>query len=241
MIRTVLITGGAKRLGAAMVIAFHAQGYRVLIHYGQSENEAIALKKQLNALRRNSCNIFKADLNSACQVENLAIAIKNDTDSLDILINNASQFFATPLGQSHQKQWDNLVNPNVRAPYFLTQSLIPLLEKTNGCVINMHDIHAQRPLDDHSIYCLSKAALTMLTLSQAKELAPNIRVNGIAPGAIIWPEKASNNYTKSTLEKIPLKRCGNVDDIVDTALFLSKSTYITGQTINVDGGRSLFQ
>jgi pteridine reductase len=241
MNKSVLITGGAKRLGAAMAKAFHTQGYHVFVHYNHSYDDATALQQELNTIRHDSCDILKADLSDIQQVTFLAVSIKGKTDQLDVLVNNASQFFPTPLGDAQAEQWDQLINPNVKAPYFLTQALISHLEKAHGCVINMHDIHAQRPLDEHSIYCLSKAALTMLTQSQAKELAPNIRVNGIAPGAIIWPEQATHSYEKSILEKIPLNRCGNVEDIINTALFLTQSTYITGQTINVDGGRSLHQ
>lgn len=236
-----LITGGAQRLGAAMAKAFHQEGYNLILHYRKSQHAANTLQQELNDLRANSCQIIQADLDDNIQINNLANLIKDNHSKLDLLINNASSFFPTDIDSATQAQWDQLINPNVKAPYFLTQALIPLLKKAEGNVINMQDIHAQRPLAGHSIYCTSKAALGMLTQSLAKELAPEIRVNGIAPGAILWPEQSNEDQENEILNKIPLKRCGSPDDIVRTALFLASSPYITGQTINVDGGRSLNQ
>jgi len=245
--KTVLITGSSQRLGAAMIKAFHEQGCKVLIHYFQSKNAAETLANELNQLRPDSAFICGGKLSDT---RSLAKQVSELTDQLDILINNASSFYPTPVGEITSEHWDDLFESNAKAPLLLTQALLPLLKnatETSGDasnVINMIDIHAQTPLKDHTVYCMAKAANQMMTQSLAKELAPDIRVNGIAPGAILWPDQAgdvSNEYKQQTMEKIPSQRLGQIEEIVETALFLANGPgYITGEIISVDGGRRLY-
>jgi len=245
--KTVLITGSSQRLGAAMIKAFHAQGCKVLIHYFQSKSAAETLANELNQLRSDSAFICGGKLSDT---RSLAKQVSELTDQLDILINNASSFYPTPVGEITPEHWDDLFESNAKAPLLLTQALLPLLKNATersgnaSSVINMIDIHAQTPLKDHTVYCMAKAANQMMTQSLAKELAPNIRVNGIAPGAILWPDQAgdvSNEYKQQTMEKIPSQRLGQIEEIVETALFLANGPgYITGEIISVDGGRRLY-
>ena len=245
--KTVLITGSSQRLGAAMIKAFHAQGCKVLIHYFQSKSAAETLANELNQLRPDSAFICGGKLSDT---RSLAKQVSELTDQLDILINNASSFYPTPVGEITPEHWDDLFESNAKAPLLLTQALLPLLKNATersgnaSSVINMIDIHAQTPLKDHTVYCMAKAANQMMTQSLAKELAPNIRVNGIAPGAILWPDQAgdvSNEYKQQTMEKIPSQRLGQIEEIVETALFLANGpAYITGEIISVDGGRRLY-
>ncbi|MFC3150869.1 pteridine reductase [Litoribrevibacter euphylliae] len=245
--KTILITGASQRLGAAMTRAFHQNDFTVIIHYNQSHTEADALATELNELCPNSAFLCQGKLSDIEKIKEQVTAI---TDHLDVLINNASSFYPTQIGEVSETQWDDLFESNAKAPLFLTQALLPLLNKrheknnTPGSVINMLDIHAQRPLKDHTVYCMAKAANQMMTQSLAKELAPRIRVNGIAPGAILWPDQdgeIANSYKQQTLEKIPSQRLGSIEDIVETALFLGCGpSYITGEIISVDGGRRLY-
>lgn len=230
-----------------MIKAFHAQGCKVLIHYFQSKSAAETLANELNQLRPDSAFICGGKLSDT---RSLAKQVSELTDQLDILINNASSFYPTPVGEITPEHWDDLFESNAKAPLLLTQALLPLLENATersgqaSSVINMIDIHAQTPLKDHTVYCMAKAANQMMTQSLAKELAPNIRVNGIAPGAILWPDQAgdvSNEYKQQTMEKIPSQRLGQIEEIVETALFLANGPgYITGEIISVDGGRRLY-
>lgn len=243
----ILITGASQRLGAAMARAFHHQGFTVIIHYHQSHSEADALMAELNKLRVNSAHLCQGKLSDIPQITEQVSAI---TDRLDVLINNASSFYPTQMGEITNDHWNDLFESNAKAPLFLTQALLPLLtrpapeQEQPSCVINMLDIHAQRPLKGHTVYCMAKAANQMMTLSLAKELAPDVRVNGIAPGAILWPDQegdVSESYKLQTLNKIPAARMGSIEDIVDTALFLGCGpSYITGEIISVDGGRRLY-
>lgn len=238
-----LITGSARRIGAQLSRRLHANNYRVVIHYLNSETEAKALADELNAERADSAIALKADLNKPGEIDALAKAAVQQWQRLDVLINNASSFYPTPVGQASPEQWDDLINSNLKAPFFLTQALVPALREAGGCVLNIADIHADRPLKNHPIYCAAKAGNVMLTKSLARELAPEIRVNGIAPGAILWPEHSGefNDFDKQKiLSKIPLERHGDPSDIAETALFLiTRAPYITGQIISVDGGRTL--
>lgn len=230
-----------------MIKAFHAQGCKVLIHYFQSKSAAETLANELNQLRPDSAFICGGKLSDT---RSLAKQVSELTDQLDILINNASSFYPTPVGEITPEHWDDLFESNAKAPLLLTQALLPLLKNATersgnaSSVINMIDIHAQTPLKDHTVYCMAKAANQMMTQSLAKELAPNIRVNGIAPGAILWPDQAgdvSNEYKQQTMEKIPSQRLGQIEEIVETALFLANGPgYITGEIISVDGGRRLY-
>ncbi len=243
----ILITGASQRLGAAMARAFHQRGFTVILHYYRSQQAAEALADTLNHQRAGSAHLCQGKLSDVDVISKQVHAI---TDRLDVLINNASSFYPTPAGEMSESQWEDLFESNAKAPLFLTQALLPLLRKSYSeqtkpsSVINMLDIHAQRPLAQHTLYCMAKAANQMMTLSLAKELAPQIRVNGIAPGAILWPDQdgsVSENYKQQTLEKIPSQRLGKVSDIVDTALFLGDGPdYITGEIISVDGGRRLY-
>lgn len=238
-----LVTGAARRIGAQLCRRLHASNYRIVIHYQRSEAEAKALAEEFNAERADSAVTFRADLNQLGELEALAVAAVNQWGHIDVLINNASSFYPTPVGQASPEQWDELVNSNLKAPFFLTQALAPALRKTGGCVLNIADIHADRPLKNHPIYCAAKAGNVMLTKSLARELAPEVRVNGIAPGAILWPEQDAELKEvdkQKILSKIPLERHGDPSDIAETALFfITRAPYITGQIISVDGGRTL--
>ncbi len=238
--KTALITGGAVRIGAQIVKTLHENNYRVLVHCHQSKKNAQILCNELNTKISNSAEIVCTDLKSLSNIEKLSSKI----ESIDLLINNASVFYPTPLPQTKHEDWDNLINVNLKAPYFLSTLLSNKLSSRNGSIINIVDIHSERPLRNHPIYSISKAGLKMLTLSLAKELAPNVRVNGISPGSIIWPQtkgSISDNQKKIMLDRVALKRQGNPKDIAEAVLFLVESDYITGQIINIDGGRTLYQ
>jgi len=238
--KTALITGGAIRIGAQIVKTLHENNYRVLVHYHQSKKNAQILCNELNTKISNSAEMVCTDLNSLSNIEKLSSKI----ESIDLLINNASVFYPTPLPQTKHEDWDNLINVNLKAPYFLATLLSNKLSSRNGSIINIVDIHSERPLRNHPIYSISKAGLKMLTLSLAKELAPNVRVNGISPGSIIWPQtkgSISDNQKKIMLDRVALKRQGKPKDIAEAVLFLVESDYITGQIINIDGGRTLYQ
>ena len=235
-----LVTGSAKRLGRQIISQLHQAGYRVIIHYNQSATDANNLASSLNQQRPDSALTIQANLLDEQAVQLLANKALASFNRLDVLINNASSFYATPLGSATLANWDDLFGSNVKAPYFLCKALAPALAANKGCIINMVDIHAQQPLQDHSIYCMAKAALLMMTKSLARELAPTIRVNGIAPGAILWPSQQLAEADKAAiLQQIPLQRTGSPEDIANTVLFLLQSPYISGQIIAVDGGRSL--
>ncbi len=238
--KTALITGGAVRIGAQIVKTLHENNYRVLVHCHQSKKNAQILCNELNTKISNSAEMVCTNLNSLSNIEKLSSKI----ESIDLLINNASVFYPTPLPQTKHEDWDNLINVNLKAPYFLATLLSNKLSSRNGSIINIVDIHSERPLRNHPIYSISKAGLKMLTLSLAKELAPNVRVNGISPGSIIWPQtkgSISDNQKKIMLDRVALKRQGKPKDIAEAVLFLVESDYITGQIINIDGGRTLYQ
>ncbi len=238
-----LITGSAKRLGRTMIETLHRTGYRVIIHYNQSRAAADTLAAMLNQQRAHSAAVIQADLLDEANWPALAQQAVTCFNRLDVLVNNASGFYPTPLTTATTAQWQDLFGSNVKAPYFLSQALAPELAKHKGAIVNMVDIHAEKPLAQHSLYCMAKAALLMMTKSLACELAPTIRVNGIAPGAILWPTEqavALKEQDKAAiLAQIPLEQLGTPDDIAQTLLFLLQAPYITGQIIAVDGGRSL--
>lgn len=236
-----LVTGSAKRIGAALIEALHERGYRVLIHYRDSAEAARAAAQRLNRKRPDSAHTLAARLESVAEVRALGQAAANHWGRLDVLINNASSFYATPMEEADESDWEVLMGSNLRGPFFLSQTLLPALRSSLGCIINMVDIHADRPLANHPIYCAAKAGLAMLTRSMARDLAPEIRVNGIAPGAILWPEyePPTEEEEHQILRRIPAHRLGNPQDIVRTALFLIEDApYINGQIIAVDGGKS---
>ena len=236
----VLITGGARRVGAEIARTLHAAGANVLIHYRSSAAAAIALADQFNTLRAHSAAIFAAHLLDPEAPDKLIAAALLNFGRLDILINNASSFYPTPVGSITLPQWDDLVGTNMMAPLFLSQAAAPSLRAQRGLIINMIDIHALRPLKAHPVYSAAKAGLAMLTRSLARELGPEIRVNGIAPGPVLWPEDMDETLKREIIDKTALKRHGTPQDIARTALFLAKDAgYITGQIIAVDGGRGI--
>lgn len=238
-----LITGGARRIGAAIAATLHEAGYNIALHYRHSTGEAQALTEKFNQQRSNSAMSFAADLNQLNEIQQLAREVLQTWQRLDVLINNASSFFPTPLEKATEAQWNDLMNSNLKAPFFLAQAFADELRRHAGCIINIADIHADRPLRQHPIYCAAKAGNVMLSKSLARELAPQVRVNGIAPGAILWPEQEGPTdefAQQEILRKIPLGRSGNPQDIARTVKFLVQDApYITGQIITVDGGRSL--
>ncbi len=237
-----LITGGAQRIGAAVARRLHEAGYRVLIHYRRSADSARALCSELNARRPDSARALCAEMSDVTAVQALADQALAQWQRLDLLLNNASSFYPTPIGGATEADWEALLGSNLKGPFFLSQALAPALTERGGSIINMVDIYAQRPLREHTVYCAAKAGLAMLTQSLARELAPAVRVNGIAPGAILWPEQEgdfSAQERDNILERVPLQRIGGPEDIARTVLFLADSPYITGQIIAVDGGRSL--
>jgi pteridine reductase len=239
--QVVLITGAARRVGAEIARTLHAAGADILIHYRSSAAAAIALADEFNHARAHSAAIFAAQLLDADAPDKLLAATLSEFGRLNILINNASSFYPTPVGKISLPQWDDLIGSNLKAPLFLSQAAAPSLRAQRGLIINMIDIHGFRPLRAHPVYSAAKAGLAMLTRSLARELGPEIRVNGIAPGPVLWPEGEMDDELKHEIvEKTALKRHGTPQDIARTALFLAKDApYITGQIISVDGGRSI--
>ncbi len=239
--KVALITGGSRRIGAAIATILHENGFNLALHYRNSRADAQALQKRLNDKRADSVILIQADLHIT---QGLNTLVKSTVDSftrLDLVINNASSFYPTPIGKATEQDWDDLMGSNLKAPFFLAQAAAGALKKTKGCIVNIVDIHSERPLKQHSIYCMAKAGLAMMTKSLAKELGPEVRVNGISPGAILWPENDMDELTQQRIvSRNFLKRQGNAGDIAQTVLFLAKQApYITGQIIAVDGGRSL--
>lgn len=239
--KVALVTGAARRIGAAISRCLHAQGVAVAVHYRGSATDANALCAELNALRPDSALAVQADLADIDGMPALIHSVAAWHGRLDILINNASSFYPTPLGEITAADWDDLVGSNLKAPLFLCQAALAELRKARGVIINMIDIHAQRPLREHVVYGAAKAGLAMLTRALAKDLAPEIRVNGVSPGAIMWPEGGMSEETKATiLRQVPAGRPGDASDIAGCVLYLVRdATYVTGQIIAVDGGRSI--
>jgi len=239
--RVALITGGAKRLGAATARALHAAGASIVVHFHRSREAAQALVDELNARRAGSAHAVGADLLQVEALPGLVQAGVERFGRLDVLVNNASSFYPTPLGSVTAAQFEDLLGTNLRAPLFLAQAAAPALRESRGLIINMADIHGQRPLRDHVVYSAAKAALVMLTKSLARELGPEVRVNAIAPGPVLWPEQPLDEAVKTEIiGKTALHRSGTPEDVARTALFLATSApFITGQVIAVDGGRSL--
>lgn len=241
--KVALVTGSARRIGAVTVQTLHEAGATVVVHYRNSADDALKLSEKLNNIRADSCFLQQADLLNINKLPSMIDAVIQQTGRLDILINNASSFFPTPVGKISEAHWDNLMGSNLKAPLFLSQAAAPHLLKNNGCIVNMIDVHGFRPLKDHPVYSAAKAGLLMLTQSLARELGPNVRVNGIAPGAILWPEGKNTEMEaehQALLDKTCLKREGTPEDIAKAILFLVRDAdYITGHTIPIDGGRML--
>jgi pteridine reductase len=238
--RVVLLTGAARRIGAAMARAFHAEGAAVVVHYRGSRQEADALVAELEATRSGSAVVVRGDLLDTTGLAGMVNRAAEAFGRLDVLVNNASTFYPTPVGQITEGAWDDLMGTNLKAPLFLSQAAAPWLKQARGLIINMVDIHARRPLAEHPVYCAAKAGLAMLTFSLARELGPEIRVNGIAPGAILWPETGLEADEKDAiLAGVPLARAGDPSDIAAAAVYLARDAgYVSGQIIAVDGGRS---
>ncbi len=237
----VFITGAGKRVGAALARDLHRRGYAIAVHYRSAKPEAEALAAALNAERAGSCLLLQADLDDPAQRDALIPQVIAQFGRLDVLINNASSFSPTPIGDATDAHWDALFGSNARAPFFLSQAAAPFLRRQHGCIVNIADIFGQTPKPRHTVYCMAKAALIMMTRSLALELAPDVRVNAIAPGAILWPESGKPDAEKDAIvQATPLARMGNVDDICQTAVWLiEQAEFSTGQVIAVDGGRSL--
>jgi pteridine reductase len=240
--KVVLVTGGAKRVGAAIVRRLHREGASVMLHYRGSEREASALRSELNAARANSVALVQADLLDLAGLAEIVRNAINRFERIDALVNNASAFFPTPVGEITQATWESLIGANLRAPLFLSQAAAPHLKKTNGAIVNITDIHADRPLKNYVIYSIAKAGLAGLTRSLARELGPEVRVNGVAPGPIAWPEDGSfDEVTRQrVISNTILRRTGEPDDVARAVYYLiAEAPYVTGQIIAVDGGRSI--
>ncbi len=239
--KVILVTGAARRIGAAIVTCLHENGARVAIHYRGSADDARKLADELESHRADSAAAFQADLLDIESLPALINSVVQWGGRLDGLVNNASSFYPTPVGTITEEQWDELIGSNLKAPLFLSQAAANSLSDNNGAIVNIVDIHADRPLRDHPVYGPAKAGLAMLTRSLAKDLAPSVRVNGVSPGAILWPENGMTEAVRrNILDQIPLERAGNPQDIAACVLYLLRdATYVTGQIIPVDGGRSI--
>jgi len=240
--RWALVTGAAKRIGAVIARTLHAAGANVAIHYNRSAAEADELAAELLRARPKSAFTIGADLSDIPAVERMAAQVLERTGAqLDVLVNNASNFYPTPIGTITLEQWDDLFGSNLKAPLFLSQALVPALRAARGVIVNIVDVHAQRPLRDHPVYGPAKAGLAMLTRSLAKDLGPDVRVNGVSPGAILWPDEGmSDGLRAAIIKQTALKRAGTPEDIAAAVLFLVRDApYVTGQIIAVDGGRSV--
>ena len=238
--KVVLITGGAKRIGACIARYFHARGFYVILHFNSSSREAEQLKSDLLSIRKNSCRTIQANFSDESSINALLKEILDSTERLDVLINNASGFFPTPIESATKEEWLTLLDTNATVPLLLIKTLKPLLEDSRGCVINISDSEVSSGISEYSLYAAAKAALESLTKSLAKELAPYVRINAIAPGIILWPEEDGLDEEKKAeiINKIFLGREGKPDDIASAAYLLYRSTYMTGQVLKIDGGRS---
>jgi pteridine reductase len=238
-----LVTGGARRIGAEICRTLHNAGYRIALHYRSSSAAARELAEELNAERPGSCRAYGAELQHEGQCAGLAARVLEDFQRVDLLVNNASAFFKTPLASCTEADWDLLLDTNLKAPFFLVQSLAPSLRARSGSVVNIVDAHTDAPQANYTAYTTSKHGLANLTRSLAAELAPGVRVNAVAPGAILWPGETGEGLDtaekQAALARIPLQRLGECEDIANAVVFLAGAPYITGQILAVDGGVSL--
>jgi pteridine reductase len=238
--KVALVTGGAHRIGARIARTLHGAGMDLVLHYRSSGAAARALMEELVAERPASVLPLQADLSESSAYPWIAEQVAAWRGRLDVLVNNASSFYPTPLGEVTEAQWDDLMGSNLKAPFFLAQALTPLLREHHGAIVNIVDIYAERPLKDHPVYSMAKAGNAMMVKALALELGPEVRVNGVAPGAILWPEQGlSEQAQQEILNRTALNRLGTPEEIARTVLFLVRDAdYITGQIIAVDGGRS---
>jgi pteridine reductase len=242
--KVVLVTGAARRIGAAIARRLHDAGAQVMLHYRSAELEAQELQRELNAVRADSVALVQADLLDVAGLSEMVRNTLTRFQRLDVLVNNASSFYPTPMGSITARDWDDLVGTNLKAPLFLSQAAAPSLKKTAGCIVNIVDIHTERPLKNFAAYCAAKAGLEGLTRALARELAPEVRVNGVSPGPILWPEEDElfdEVARQRTVSNTLLKRTGDPDDIARAVRYLAvDASYVTGQIIAVDGGRSIY-
>ncbi len=236
-----LVTGAARRIGASIARMLHAAGYDVALHYRESSQDAHALAEELEAVRAGSTLLLQADLAEFDRLPELIAQCVGRFGRLDALVNNASGFAPTPIGATTPAQWDALFASNARAPFFLAQAAAPHLRATGGAIVNLADLYAERPLREHSVYCMAKAALLMMTRSLALELGPQVRVNAVSPGAILWPEdRTDTNAQQAMLARTPLGRTGTPDEVAQAVRWLLQDAhYSTGQVLHLDGGRML--
>lgn len=239
--RVALVTGAAHRIGARIAHTLHRAGADLVLHYRNSKQAADAIAQQLNGQRAGSVVLVQGDLNNTRRLSQIVDEAAAAWGRLDVLVNNASTFYSTPPGSVTEEQWQDLLGANLRAPFFLSQAAAPFLRSTQGCIVNLADIHADRPLKNYPVYSIAKAGLVMLTKALAGELGPEIRVNAVAPGAILWPEHGLDEVTKQRIvSRTFLKRQGDPDDIARAVLYLVRDAgYMTGQVLTIDGGRSL--
>jgi len=240
--KTALVTGGARRVGAAICRQLHAAGANVVLHYHRSVDDAQTLQQELNRQRADSAVLARADLLTPGALPQLVKDALAAYARLDVLVNNASSFYPTPVGEVSEQAWDDLVGTNMKAPLFLSQAAAPELRRTQGCIINIIDIHAELPMKNHLVYNAAKGGLLALTRALARDLGPQVRVNGVSPGTIIWPDgpEWQNDIERQRIvNQTVLKRSGEPADIAGAVEFLASASYVTGQIIAVDGGRSI--
>lgn len=239
--KTVLITGASRRIGAAVARDLHQRGMDIVIHYHRSADEARALAHDLNSRRPESARLVQANLNDVAAAGQIIDEAVSCFGRLDVLINNASCFYPTPAREASLQQWDELFNTNLKAPFFLAQRAYTQLCATGGCIINITDIYGHRPLKGYPLYSTAKAGLVMLTMALAREFGPDVRVNAVSPGAILWPEHLDNATRDKILSRTVMKRAGKPEDIAEALNYLiNNAPYITGQVLVLDGGRSLY-
>jgi pteridine reductase len=238
--KAALITGAARRIGAELARTLHGAGASIVLHYRNSAEEAAELARSLNGIRPRSAVTLRADLLETAAIARLAADAVEAFGGLDILVNNASSFFPTPLGQIEERHWDDLIGTNLKAPLFLAQAAARELEARRGLIVNLVDIHARRPLRDYPVYSIAKSGLVALTRALARELAPEVRVNAVAPGPVLWPEPIDPELQREIVSRTLLKRAGSPLDVARAVLFFAADApYVTGQILAVDGGRSL--